>query len=85
MALIRPVEAAAGGTAMVVRITGTDHATPAMTLRRLKPFSSPLVAFEFKTSDKFAPGVVSAATALEDRQRAFAGVCPASPTLPNVT
>jgi hypothetical protein len=58
---VGPGDADAGGAATVVKITGTDHATPAITLRRLKPFSSPLVIFSFKTSDKCAPGVVSAA------------------------
>ena len=78
-------DAAAAGAAMAVAITGSDQATPATTLRRLKPFSSPLATFSFKTSDNDAPGVDWAAAALEGRQPALAGVFPASPTLTNVT
>ncbi|TQJ67741.1 hypothetical protein FBY31_1819 [Arthrobacter sp. SLBN-100] len=79
-------EAAAAGAAMAVAITGSDQATPATTLRRLNPFSSPLVTFSFKTADNDAPVVVfSRGRSLKDRQRGSAGRFPASTTLANAT
>jgi len=54
---VGPGDAAAAGAAMAVAITGSDHATPATTLRRLKSLPSSTSAFAFKTSDNCAPRV----------------------------
>jgi hypothetical protein len=43
---------------MAVAITGTVHATPAITLRRLTPCALPPLTFAFRTSDKSAPKYV---------------------------
>lgn len=48
-------DAAAAGAAMAVAITGTDHATPLITLRRLKPVSLLPSTAAFRISDKCAP------------------------------
>ncbi len=74
---VGPGDADAGGTPTAATITGTVHATPLTTLRRLKPFSSPLVTFSFNTSDNDAPVVVfSRGGSFKDRQRGSAGPLP---------
>ena len=70
-------DAAAAGAAMAVAITGRDHATPATTLRRLKPFCSLFWTDSFNTSDNDAPVVVfSRGGSFKDRQRGSAGRLP---------
>lgn len=50
---VGPGDAEAGGAATAVKITGTVQATPATTLRRLKPLL--LTTSSFKISDKSSP------------------------------
>ena len=57
LAVAEMPDAAAAGAAMAVAITGSDQATPATTLRRLKPFSSLPSTSAFKTSDNCAPRI----------------------------
>lgn len=54
-ATVGPGDAEAGGAATAVKMTGTVHATPATTLRRLKLVSTFSSTVAFETSDKSCP------------------------------